>query len=236
VGQYFAAVPLALVEPKEVNAMADEEKGTPELDGLKKEIEALRNKNRELLDEKKATKTGAERMLADAQDKIEELTLALDTSKREADKTIKALTKERDEVAQKVAESTKQARDFERSVILREALAKHGIGRRAAEDVGDAIAHIERMVQYGEDGQAFVKGEDGKNIPLAEYAEKVYPSTPHAKRFIPDGNSGAGASGNRGNVTTGQKIVSKADYDNLSRGDQQSMSLQIASGAVQIVD
>lgn len=114
----------------------------------------------------------------------------------ELEKKSKTLEKERDENAKKLAETSGKARDYERSVLLREALGKHGIGKRAAEDIGDAIAYIERMVSYDDNGQAVVKYKDGdteKAVSLSEYAEKVYPGTVHAKRFIPDGNTGAGA-------------------------------------------
>jgi len=203
--------------------MADEEKkADPELDQLRKEIEALRNKNRELLDEKKSTKSGAERQLADAQDRIEELTASLETSKRESDKARKLLEAERDDLKTKYTESSRSAQDFERGVVLREALSKQGIGKRAAEDVGDAIAHIERMVQYGDDGKPVVKYKDdtGKEIvsPLSEYAEKVYPGTAHAKRFIVDGNTGAGASGTR-TQSTG-KTMSLSAFAQMAPKDQ----------------
>ena len=114
----------------------------------------------------------------------------------ESGKITKALEKERNELAEKYGQTSKAARDYERGVLLRESLSKHGIGKRASEDVGDAIAHIERMTTYDEAGAATVKYKDGeaeKVVPLAEYVEKVYPGTAHAKRFIPDGNSGAGA-------------------------------------------
>lgn len=112
------------------------------------------------------------------------------------EKKTKALEKERDEKDKALTETSQKARDYERGVLLREALSKHGIGKRAAEDIGDAIAHIERMVTYDDNGHALVKYKDGeteKTVSLSEYADKVYPGTAHAKRFIPDGNSGAGS-------------------------------------------
>jgi hypothetical protein len=137
------------------------------------------------------------------------------------EKKSKALEKERDDFAKKYDETSKKARDNERGVILREALSKHGIGKRAAEDIGDAIAHIERLVTYDDNGQALVKYKDGeteKTVSLSEYAEKVYPGTAHAKRFIPDGNGGAGAGQSSGGA--GVKKMSIEAYNALKPKDQ----------------
>jgi len=139
----------------------------------------------------------------------------------ELEKKSKTLEKERDENAKKLAETSRKARDYERSVLLREALGKHGIGKRAAEDIGDAIAYIERMVSYDDNGQAVVKYKDGeteKAVSLSEYAEKVYPGTVHAKRFIPDGNTGAGSGQSVGGA--GVKKMSIEAYNALKPKEQ----------------
>ena len=140
-----------------------------------------------------------------------------DTLKKQlsdVEKTAKQLAKERDEISGKYAETSKAARDYQRNVTVHETLSKHGIGKRSAEDIGDAISFIERLVQYDDSGNALVKYKDGeteKTVSLAEYAEKVYPGTGHAKRFIPDGNSGSGADRavGSGNV----KQMAKAAFD-----------------------
>jgi hypothetical protein len=72
-----------------------------------------------------------------------------------------------------------------------------GIGKLNPEDVTDAIGFVKSMLKYNDKGEAFVAYKDGagKEIeqPLGEYVEKVYPTTSHAKRFIPAaGNSGTG--------------------------------------------
>lgn len=137
------------------------------------------------------------------------------------EKKTKALEKERDEKDKALTETSQKARDYERGVLLREALSKHGIGKRAAEDIGDAIAHIERLVTYDDNGQAHVKYKDGeteKTVTLSEYAEKVYPGTAHAKRFIPDGNGGAGAGQSSGGA--GVQKMSIEAYNALKPKEQ----------------
>lgn len=139
----------------------------------------------------------------------------------ELEKKNKTLEKEREEYASKLNETSKKARDYERSVLLREALSQHGIGKRATEDIGDAIAHIERMVAYDDNGQAIVKYKDGdteKTVSLSEYAGKIYPSTAHAKRFIPDGNTGSGASQSTGGA--GVQKMSVDAYNALKPKEQ----------------
>ena len=179
------------------------EKNTPEelevaLTEAMASIEALTRKNSELIAEKRSTKTGAEAKLSDLEAQVSDLQ---ETAKK-VDSAHKAvldkITKERDELAKNLGETSTKAREYETRVTLREALGKIGVGKLNAEDVTDAMGFVQSMLTCDEHGSAFVayKGSDGKDVKqaLGEYVEKVYPTTTHAKRFIPaDGNRGAGA-------------------------------------------
>ncbi len=180
------------------------------LDGYARDISKLKTSLREKDGIKPEDFAALEKERDEAKAKLSEL-----------EKKNKTLEKERDENAKKLAETSEKARDYERSVLLREALGKHGIGKRAAEDIGDAIAYIERMVSYDDNGQAVVKYKDGeteKAVSLSEYAEKVYPGTVHAKRFIPDGNTGAGSGQSVGGA--GVKKMSIEAYNALKPKEQ----------------
>lgn len=181
-----------------------------QLDGYARDISKLKTSLREKDGIKPEDFAALEKERDEAKAKLSEL-----------EKKCKTLEKERDENAKKLAETSEKARDYERSVLLREALGKHGIGKRAAEDIGDAIAYIERMVSYDDNGQAVVKYKDGeteKAVSLSEYAEKVYPGTVHAKRFIPDGNTGAGSGQSVGGA--GVKKMSIEAYNALKPKEQ----------------
>jgi hypothetical protein len=129
--------------------------------------------------------------------KIEDLTLELGTLKSKSEATIKTLTAERDGLKTSLSDTSSKARNFQTDVMLRSALGKAKIGALNPDDVGDAINHILPMIKYTDKGEAVVSYKDaaGKEVEqsLAEFAEKTYPTTSHAKRFIPaDGNRGAG--------------------------------------------
>jgi len=178
------------------------EKKTPEeleaeVARLAASVEKLTAKNEELLTEKRNTKTGAERELAEAQARIEKLEAQVTQTDTAHKAEVKKLATERDELAKSLGETSAKARDYQSGVTLREALGKVGIGKLNPEDVTDAIGFVKSMLKYNDKGEAFVAYKDGagKEIeqPLGEYVEKVYPTTSHAKRFIPASvNSGAG--------------------------------------------
>jgi hypothetical protein len=160
-------------------------------------IDALQKKNKELIDEKRSTKTGAEAKVADLEAEVAELREQVKKSETTHTAAVDKLTKERDELTKSLGETSAKARDFQSGVTLREALGKVGIGKLNPEDVTDAIGFVKSMLKYNDKGEAFVAYKDGagKEIeqPLGEYVEKVYPTTSHAKRFIPASvNSGAG--------------------------------------------
>lgn len=163
-------------------------------------IDALTKKNRELLEEKRSTKTGAEAKLADLEAEVADLREAAKKNETAHKAAVEKLTKERDDLAKNLGETSAKARDYQTGVTLREALAKVGIGKLNAEDVTDAMGFVRSMIVYDDKGEAHVsfKDDKGKDVQqsLAEYVEKTYPTTSHAKRFIPaDGNRGAGGGG-----------------------------------------
>ena len=115
----------------------------------------------------------------------------------ESQRLLKTTTTERDKLKADYAETSTKARDYQTGVTLREALGKVGIGKLNPEDVIDAIGFVKSMLKYNDKGEALVSYKDatGKEIEqaLGEYVEKVYPTTTHAKRFIPAaGNGGTG--------------------------------------------
>lgn len=114
----------------------------------------------------------------------------------ETEKTNKTLTKERDELKANYESTSAQAREYKTGVYLREALGKVGIGKLNPEDVTDAIGFVKSMLKYNDKGDALVSYKDaaGKDIEqsLGEYVEKTYPTTSHAKRFIPAAGGGSG--------------------------------------------
>lgn len=130
---------------------------------------------------------------------LEKENAELKTAKTELDKSVRSLTKERDELKTSLGETSAKARDYQTGVTLREALGKVGIGKLNPEDTIDAIGFIKSMLKYNDKGDALVSYKDqaGKEIEqsLGEYVEKVYPTTTHAKRFIPaspNGGTGGG--------------------------------------------
>lgn len=202
-----------------------------EIEAVKAEIEAdkeadiagLKAKNTELLG-KLAKKTTADDggKVAELEAKLDELTEASDKLKRESDKSIKALTAERDQLQASLGETSSKAREYQTGVTLREALAKVGVGKINPEDVTDAISFVKSILKYNDQGEALVtyKDANGKDVEqaLGEYVEKVYPTTSHAKRFIPaGGNRGAGGNHKlgQGGASAGNPWVK--DTFNLTR-------------------
>lgn len=160
------------------------------------EVEGLKRKNAELIRKSKEVKSDEGGKVAELEAKIEELTAATEKAQREAEKSVKALTKERDELKTNLDATTTKAREYQTGVTLREALGKIGVGKLNPEDVTDAVGFVKSMLKYNDKGEALVAYKDGtgKDIEqaLSEYIEKVYPTTSHAKRFIPASGSGAG--------------------------------------------
>lgn len=178
-------------------AAAKVELETDQETAIAAEVTGLKTKNLQLLEKLKAKPEGDGGKVAELEAKVEELTDSNAKLKRESEKSIKTLAAERDDFKAKLGDTATKAREYETGVSMREALSKVGIGKLNAEDVTDAIAHIKGMLKYSDDGEAMVVYKDaaGKAIEqkLGEYVEKVYPTTSHAKRFLPaDMNRGGG--------------------------------------------
>ncbi len=181
------------------------------------EVEGLKAKNKELIEKSKKAKEGEGGKVAELEAKIDELSESLAKEKKAGEIAVKKLTTERDTLAKSLSETSTKAREYQTDVTLREALGKLGVGKRNALDMEDAINFLKSKLVYETvDGQeqTFVnyeevaKAADGKETrtatkkALGEYLEKVYPSTDHAKRFIPAGdNRGIGAGGPKATIT-----------------------------------
>jgi uncharacterized protein YoxC len=200
---------------EEVVSKAEEEQAS----AIENEVKGLKKKNDELLKKSKETKESEGGKVAELEAKLDEITESLAKERKANEIAVKKLTGERDTLAKSLSDTSAKAREYQTGVTLREALGKLGIGKRSSLDMDDAINHIRSKIAYetveGQE-QAFVnyeeigKGADGKETRtaakknLAEYLEKVYPTTDHAKRFIPaDGNRGAGAGGQHQTLPAG---------------------------------
>lgn len=179
-----------------------EEKKLEELEAklaeAQKSIEALTAKNRELLDEKRQTKSGAERQLLEAQDRIAELEGQL--SKAQAD--VK-------KVADKAAQDVKAAQDLAASksatlskLIKDEGLTKEllAVGVKNPVHLKAAQAMLRELVSVDEEkGEAFVTTKDDKGAEvrktLGEFV-KAWGQGDEGKAFITiPGSSGSGSFG-----------------------------------------
>lgn len=189
---------------EKVVSKAEEEQAA----AIENEVKGLKTKNADLIAKNKKVAEGEGSKVAELEAKLEELTETLGKERKANEIAIKKLAGERDTLTKSLSETSSKAREYQTGVVLREALGKLGIGKRNSLDLEDAINHIKGKLAYETvDGQeqAFIsydevaKGADGKETRtavkkgLGEYLEKVYPTTDHAKRFIPaDGNRGAG--------------------------------------------
>ena len=169
-----------------------------EVEDLKTQIQALVAKNRELLDEKKSTKSGAERLLAEAQEKIDEMRQDYETGKKEFNKQIAALTADRDK-AVKAAELESAANH--RLLVdngLTDALTKAGV-RKELLPAARALLKEQGIISVESEGdirRAVAKLEDGKLASLEDYVTKTFAASDAGKAFIPASrDSGAGAAG-----------------------------------------
>ena len=199
--------------------MSEDTQVNSEIEDLKKQIAALSAKNKELLDEKKSTKSGAERLLADAQEKIDELTMQVDQVKKDYEKQIKALAKERDDAAE-LAKSEQSAN--QRLLVdngLTDALTKAGV-RKELLAAARAMLKEQGIISIESEGdmrKAVAKLEDGKMLPLNEYIEKHFAASDVGKAFMPASrDSGAGASGSSANVGLDANAERLAQYNALA--------------------
>ena len=152
----------------------------------------------------------------------------LEKEKGELERAFKKLDKEHKEVSGKVELSANELRDYKNDVLMRQALTAAKIGTRSPEDSEDALAYIKARTVH-ENGSSFVLSKDEKGatekVPLAEYVEKIYPTTSHAKRFIPGGdNSGGGTHNDPGNKNVTTLSPLHEQYEKaLKAGDVETM-------------
>lgn len=151
----------------------------------------------------------------------------LGDAKAELERTVKTLTKEKTDLTTQLGNATTDLRDFKNDSFMRKALSDVGVGKIAPEDIEDAINFIQRKMLH-DNGKTFVKVLDEKGAeekyPLEEYVTKVYPTTTHAKRFIPGGdNSGAGARGGAGAKQGSQSELETLYAEAQKKGDVGAM-------------
>lgn len=181
------------------------------------EVAGLKKKNNELIAKAKAARDGDGGKVAELQDKIDELSEQIAAAKRDGDKAVKALTKERDEL--------KTLADGEKTAVtkllldngLTEALTKAGVKK---ELLPAARAYLKEqgvlsIKSEGDVRKAVAKlAKDGKEaeVSLDDYVVH-FATTDEGKAFIPAGsNSGGGAGGSGGSGGGGNKTMSRAQF------------------------
>jgi phage I-like protein len=193
-------------------------------------IEALVKKNKELIEEKRSTKTGAELHLAEARDKIDDLQAQLDKISRESEKAIKAALKDRDDHA--------AALDGERAAVSK-LLIDTGID--AALDKAKVLPQYKAAVKalIREQGVTSIESEgdirravatvkkDGKDVKLSldDLIAKEFAASEQGKAFFAaEGSAGAGAQGGAGKGAAGRKTLSESEFLALEQGARMEFS------------
>lgn len=203
--------------------MAEENK---EIDALKRQlaeatesIEALKVKNKELLEEKRATKSGAERQLLEAQDRIAEL-------EAQAAKTVAEHKKVMDKATAdlKAAQDAAAAKSASLSRLIKdEGLAKEllAAGVKNPAHLKAAQAMLRELVQVDEaKGEAFVVAKDPKTgaetrQALGEYVSKTWAVSDEGRAFVSVPASSGGGSSGPGSGVPGAKTMARAAFDAL---------------------
>ena len=189
-----------------------------------KSIDALVAKNKELLDEKRATKSGAERQLLEAQDRIADLEAqvakATADAKKAADKYATDLKAAQDATLAKSAKLGQLIRD---EGIQREALA---VGIKNPVHLKAVMAMLREQVQVDEEkGEAFVTAKDAKTgaetrKSLPDFM-KEWAQSDEGKAFVTvPGSSGGGSAGpGNGGQGTG-RVIPKAEFDSKTPAER----------------
>ena len=188
-----------------------------------KSIEALAAKNKELLDEKRQTKSGAERQLLEAQDRISELEGQIHKvqgdAKKSADKYAAEIKAAQDIAAGKSATLSKLIKD--------EGLAKEllSVGVKNPAHNKAAAAMLRDLVMVDEEnGVAYVPGKDPKTgaevrKALAEFT-KEWAASDEGKSFVTaPASSGGGAVGGHGTGSV-PRTLTMAEHQALQPKDQ----------------
>jgi len=203
-------------------SMADEKKLEDlelKLAEAQKSIDALVAKNKELLDEKRATKSGAERQLLEAQDRIAELETQVAKvtadSKKAEEKSAAAIKAAQDAALAKSAKLGQLIRD---EGLQRELLA---VGIKNPVHLKAAMAMLREQVQVDEEkGEAFVAAKDAKTgaetrKALAEFV-KEWGVGDEGKAFVTvPGSSGGGSAGPGSGAGSSGKTMGRAAFEAL---------------------
>ena len=216
--------------------MAEDTKKLEELEAklaeAQKSIEALTGKNRELLEEKRSTKSGAERQLLEAQDKIAELETQISKMGADHKKALDKATAEA-KAAQDLAASKSQSlgKLIKDEGLTRELLAA---GVKNPVHLKAASAMLRELVQVDEEkGEAFVLAKDAKTgaetrKALADFA-KEWAQSDEGKAFISiPGSSGSGSGGGQagGGSTDFSKMTASEVMAYSQRGPAELAAVQ----------
>jgi hypothetical protein len=198
---------------------------------FEKQMEAMRAKNQQLLDEVKGLKaTLREQNGIKPEDfaKLEKERDELIAKNTEAAKILKQLTKERDDATSKAQAESAANHKLLVDNGLTDALTKAGI-RKEFLPAARALLKEQGIIGVEADGdirRAVAKLADGKLLPLEEYVSKHFAASDEGKAFIPaDGNSGGGTGGpNRSGV---QPLDIKAQYNEAVKAGNADLAMAL---------
>jgi DNA repair exonuclease SbcCD ATPase subunit len=192
------------------------------LESAEASITALTAKNKELLEEKRATKSGAERVLLEAQERIAEL-----------EGQVAKMTADHRRELEKAAADTKAAQDLAqtRAGTLGRLIRDEGLQRellasgvKNAAHLKAAIALLREQVSVDEEkAEAFVLVKDAKGVEtrksLADFT-KEWASGDEGKAFVTAPASSGGGSAGPGPGSPGGRVITMAEFNAMSARDQ----------------
>ena len=195
---------------------------------MAEEVSGLKRKNTELLEAQRATKSGAERQLLEAQDRIAELETqvakATADSKKAADKYATDIKAAQDAALAKSAKLGQLIRD---EGVQREALA---VGIKNPVHLKAVMAMLREQVQVDEEkGEAFVLAKDAKTgaetrKSLPDFM-KEWAQSDEGKAFVTvPGSSGGGSAGPGSGAGSAGKTMSRASFEALDPAGKMEFS------------
>jgi len=213
---------MSMAEDKDLEALK------AKLEEAQKSIDALSAKNKELLEEKRSTKSGAERQLLEAQDRITELESNLAKVQADAKKAIDKASGDA-KAAQELAAAKSQslARLIKDEGLQRELLAA---GVKNPAHLKAAQAMLRELVEVDDEkAEAFVKTKDAKGVEtrksLADFA-KEWAGTDEGKAFVAvPASSGSGASGGGSHIPAG-KVMPRSEFTALAPEAQAKFAVE----------
>lgn len=196
-----------------------------EHDDFETQLEAMRAKNKELLDklaEAKASLREKEGIKPEDFARLEK-DLADERAKAaEASGILKKLTKERDDATNKAQAESAANHKLLVDNGLTDALNRAGI-RKEFLPAARALLKEQGIISVEAEGdmrRAVAKMADGKSVALEDYVTKHFALSEEGKAFIPaEGNSGGGSGGPARQGGTA-KTISMAEHQALSAQDQ----------------